>query len=157
MILGVTGHRPDKLGGYTQTVTDRLVELAIGCLRNKKPDGVITGMALGWDQVIAAACIYLSIPYIAAVPFKGQEIMWNAEARKHYQALLDAAMYIEIVSPGGFSALKMQKRNEWIVDSSDEILALWNGSSGGTCNCVLYAKSKKVPVLNCWVGWQALQ
>ena len=156
MILGVTGHRPDKLGGYKPEVTSKLVELAIHCLRDIKPEVVITGMALGWDQIIAASCFYLSLPFIAAVPFKGQEVMWPEQSRREYELLLAKAEYVEIVSPGGFSAAKMQVRNEWIVNRSGKILALWNGTPGGTANCVRYAKQNKVPVINCWSGWQVL-
>ena len=33
----------------------------------------------------------------------------------------------------------MQKRNEYMVDHADEVIAVWNGNSGGTKNCVEYA------------------
>jgi uncharacterized phage-like protein YoqJ len=36
----------------------------------------------------------------------------------------------------------MQKRNEYMVDKCDKLLAVWNGTTGGTHNCIKYAKSK---------------
>ena len=33
-----------------------------------------------------------------------------------------------------------------MVDHSDRVLAVWDGSSGGTKNCIDYAKEKMVPV-----------
>ena len=37
--------------------------------------------------------------------------------------------------------MKMQTRNEWMVNHCDKLIAVWNGSDGGTGNCVNYAKS----------------
>jgi len=37
---------------------------------------------------------------------------------------------------------KMDKRNEWMVDKADSILAVFKQTPGGTANCVQYAKSK---------------
>lgn len=47
----------------------------------------------------------------------------------------------------------MQIRNEWIVDRADRIIALWDGSFGGTHNCITYANKRKVPVDNLWDAW----
>lgn len=44
----------------------------------------------------------------------------------------------------------MQKRNILVVDSVDKLLAVWNGTSGGTANCVSYARScfKDIEIIN---------
>ena len=34
----------------------------------------------------------------------------------------------------------MQKRNEYMVDLADRVIAVWNCSKGGTANCVKYAE-----------------
>ena len=34
----------------------------------------------------------------------------------------------------------MMKRNKYMVDKSDIVVAVWNGSKGGTANTVKYAK-----------------
>ena len=42
----------------------------------------------------------------------------------------------------------MQKRNEYMVDNSDYVIAVWNGKPSGTGNTVKYAKKKnKVALL----------
>lgn len=153
LVIAGTGHRPDKLGGYDQTTSNRLVDLATAALKTCGPKKVITGMALGWDQALAIACGHLSIPYTAAVLFKGQEGRWSSGQQELYRLLLDAAAEVIYVSDPGFTAAKMQKRNEWMVDHSDAVLALWNGSAGGTANCVRYAQSMHVPVINLWSSW----
>lgn len=141
MIVAGTGHRPTKLGGYSPQAFDRLVALAEGWLTDNRPSKVISGMALGWDMALAQASINLGIPFVAAVPFHGQEGNWPMTSRISYHKLLEKSESTIVVSPGGYAAFKMQKRNEWMVDNCDTLLALWNGSAGGTFNCIRYAKS----------------
>jgi len=155
MILAVTGHRPDKLLGYGKAARDALEAFAITELQRLKPSQVITGMALGWDTAIAEAAAKLSIPFIAAVPFVGQERTWPAEAKAQYRGLLREAKEVHVVCPGGYSASKMQMRNEWMVGRCAKLLALWNGSPGGTSNCIAYAESLRCSVENCWDRFQS--
>jgi uncharacterized phage-like protein YoqJ len=41
----------------------------------------------------------------------------------------------------------MQKRNEWMVDHADAVIAVWDGSPSGTANCIGYARKKRRPIL----------
>jgi uncharacterized phage-like protein YoqJ len=149
MIVAVTGHRPDKLGGYSSSGPHiKLSAIATNWLEVNKPEYVITGMAQGWDLIIAETCLKLKIPYIAAIPFKGQELLWPEHTQRYYQVLLGAAEDAVVVSPGVFSSRKMHIRNEWMVDRGDTILAMWDGSQGGTGSCIKYAKSKNKPIIN---------
>lgn len=154
MRLCVTGHRPDKLGGYEVTSRRALGCFAVESLHRAGPELVITGMALGWDQAIAGACVMLDIPFIAAVPFKGQERPWPHDAKVRYDLLLERAREVvhvcDVLTP---TARAMQIRNEWMVDRADSVLALWNGTFGGTHNCIAYAKKQGVPVTNLWNAW----
>ena len=45
-------------------------------LERARPDAVISGMALGWDQAVARATADLGIPWVAAITFEGQESKW---------------------------------------------------------------------------------
>ena len=48
----------------------------------------------------------------------------------------------------------MQKRNQWMIDNSSQVLALYDGSgSGGTFNCLEYAKQSDKSVSNVWSSW----
>ena len=157
MIIAGTGHRPDKLGGYNEEVTKALIKLATEALTllddDQPVEEIISGMALGWDQAIAQAAINLEIPFIAAIPFLGQEKKWPESSQEIYRQLLAKAKTVTIVSPGGYASWKMEKRNEWMVDNCDEIAALWNGTAGGTANCISYAASKKKIIHNFWAMW----
>lgn len=150
MIIAATGHRPDKLGGYGADVRLRLRTVATEYLALIAVDRVLVGMALGWDMAFAEAAHALRIPYVAAVPFKGQDSQWPAESRWRYRKILDAADRVVIVSEGGYSPEKMQRRNVWMADRAHRMAALWDGSPGGTANCLAYARTKKRPVDNLW-------
>src|SRR6476469_4622142 len=155
MILAGTGHRPDKLGGYSSQAQHKLLDFAVGVLAQYEPELVISGMALGWDTALAQAAMSLQIPYHAYIPFVGQELHWPWESRERYRDLLHTADKIVVCSEGEYAVWKMQERNRKMVDSSNSILALWNGSSGGTANCVNYASDKGVEIINVWDEWDA--
>jgi uncharacterized phage-like protein YoqJ len=152
IIFAATGHRPNKLGGYGINVAGELRHLAMAYLFQHRPDMVISGMALGWDLAWAEAAIQLGIPIIAAVPFKGQESAWPAESQFTYNLVLGRSHHVEVVCDGGYAAYKMQKRNEWMVDKCTALIALWDGSAGGTANCVKYAEGHK-SIVNLWPYW----
>jgi uncharacterized phage-like protein YoqJ len=42
-----------------------------------------------------------------------------------------------------YNPLKMQKRNEYMCNNADYLIAIWDGSSGGTKNCVDYYRQNK--------------
>lgn len=150
MILCGTGHRPDKLGGYGEEATQKLIAFARHILAELCPDTVITGMALGWDTALAEAAHDLNIPFHAYIPFIGQEGRWPRESQARYAALLYHAEKSVYCSPEGYAVWKMQKRNEDMVRDSEIVLALWDGSRGGTSNCVGYANKVGKKVMNVW-------
>jgi uncharacterized phage-like protein YoqJ len=141
MILGITGHRPTELGGYNidNQIYKKVYSLVKKSFKEINPEMIISGMALGADQLAIEAAIELDIPFLAAVPFVGQESVWPAESKTKYKELLTKAKETVIVSLGGYSPAKLHLRNHWIVNHSDQLLAIWNGKqSGGTFECVNY-------------------
>ena len=112
---------------------------------------VVTGMALGWDQAVARAALHQGIPFTAAIPFEGQDRLWPADARERYSTLLLSAAEVVVVTNGSLRISKaMQLRNEWMVDHSDRLIALWDGTGGGTANCVFYAQDRRHPITHIW-------
>lgn len=154
IIVAGTGHRPNKLKeGFGSRAI--LLEVARESLQLTAASHVISGMALGWDQALAFAALELGIPLIAAVPFKGQERKWPAQAQSDYRKMLERAERVEIMCERP-SLEAMQIRNEWMVDCADEMLALWNGvKEGGTWNCLHYAMRKRKPIQHEWESYQA--
>lgn len=167
-ILSATGHRPNKLGGYDTETKDTLVTFAELVIMDWQPEKIISGVALGWDMAIAIAAINCNVPLVCAVPFRDQWKRWTSEDIKIYQEILKKAseiIYVDElegyecseVSVGKYHVEKMQLRNEWMVDNSDGILALWNATAGGTKNCVDYAKCRydfpKDKIIYLWESW----
>lgn len=149
MIVAASGHRPKSLPktGYDLAP---LIALAKPWLAVRKPNVVISGMALGWDQSVAYAALDLGIPVHAYIPFMGQADAWPQASIYAYTKLLERCAARRIVSPGGYEPWKMQARNEAMVDDADSVLALWNGEKGGTGNCVRYAEKQGKPISNLW-------
>ncbi len=176
--VGVTGHRPDKLGGYDRdnllrrAIRQRFAEIVlcvIGSHLLETGDAraeVYTGMAQGFDQDVACACIRAEIPFVACVPFARQERYWTPDARDDYAAILSKAKRVAKGSERApesktEAAGLLHARNRFIVDNCSVIIACFDGSPGGTSNCVEYARQRhrRVIVINprdfdAWHEWQ---
>jgi uncharacterized phage-like protein YoqJ len=157
-IVVATGHRPQKCGGFSEVARLLLKEIAIDWLTALNPRGAVSGMALGWDTAIVEACLHLGLPYVACIPFQGQESQWPSSSRRAYVDYLLKAANVILCSPGDYSAYKMQIRNEHMIDmalqygpgpNNSILLALWDGTSGGTENCLLYARTR-METINAW-------
>lgn len=151
MILAGTGHRPERAGGHSKEAHGWLVSVARAALDREGPSKVISGMALGWDIALAEAALQAGVPLCAAVPFAGQEDIWNDEAKARYREVLARASEVKVVSAGGFASYKYHVRDVWMVENCDKVLALWDGSKkGGTASTVRYAKGAGRPIINVW-------
>lgn len=154
MIIAVTGHRPDKLGGYGSVTPEvewvaRHIKHTLKGLNTKL---LLTGMALGTDQIAALMAWHNGIPFAACVPFVGQEATWSEPAQGKYRELLEMAQRVIYTDQYASKSTKsevyklLQWRNEWMVDRADLVIAVWDGSSGGTANCVKYAQLMGKPI-----------
>jgi uncharacterized phage-like protein YoqJ len=150
MILGVSGHRP-YTWNYDKAKSDLLQGLVRDTLLYLNPNKVITGMAIGFDQEVALACYKLRIPYIAAVPFEGQDSKWPNASKRMYAALLKEALEVIVLSKSSYDPSLMKRRNAMIVNQSDAMMVLFNGEpSSGTGHTVDLAKAKNLEIHNLW-------
>jgi len=150
-VVGATGHRlGEKVGGYTKEVEDNLLNISTNILDEINPTSVISGMAIGWDFAIAKASLHLGIGLVAAIPFKGQESRWAKSSQNEYWDILNNPLTSShIVCNSGYESWKMQRRNEWMADRVNLMLAFWDGNKeGGTANCIEYCKKKNIPWIN---------
>ena len=141
MIVGITGHRPPKIGGYDEFAPLRCalrveIGLALSFLR---PSRVVSGFALGVDQDFAMVASIVGLPVTAAIPCDAQDSRWPHAARSRYRLMLLHASRIVIVTPGPYASWKMSARNRWLVDHCDHLIVVWDGSCGGTKSCRDYA------------------
>lgn len=146
LFVGVTGHRNINNSDY-----ESIKFLLKNTLNEIKPNFVITGMAIGFDQLVAETCVEENIKFIAAIPFLGQEKIWPKHIQTIYKNFLKMAHEIKIVCEGSYEPYKMQKRNEWIVDNSQILIAYFDNNYkkfSGTKNCVVYANKQKKDIIN---------
>jgi len=113
-------------------------------------DVFITGMARGVD-IWAAEIVWslrdsgMPIRLMCASPFDGFERSWNEEWQRRYRTIMNAADHTLFVCPG-YSRSCFQIRNEWMVNHSSRVIAVFNGETGGTKNTIDYATKSRVPV-----------
>ncbi len=111
----------------------------------RPPVLALSGVALGVDQDFCGVCARLSppSPYVAVVPFPGQEERWPKASQAVYAAVLEHAVGVVVVTkeqPRSDDKAKefMKRRNHWMCDCSDELVAVFDGSIGGTYSAVSY-------------------
>ena len=108
----------------------------------------ISGGAIGVDQDFAEAVLrakqsHAEIELEIAVPCRNQAARWSEAERLRYFSILERVDRVEVLSEH-YTQFCMLKRNEYMVDKSDLVLAYWNGEeSGGTWYTMRYAKRKK--------------
>lgn len=147
-----TGHRPGKLGGYKASENKELLwklhDVIIDHIENKGVSVFVTGMALGIDMWAARIVLklkekYPDIKLIAAIPCDNHPAKWNQEDKKEWENITSKCNKVFYVSKEPYTSFCMQKRNEFMVNSSHYVIAVWDGTPGGTGNCVRYAKSRE--------------
>lgn len=151
-----TGHRPQKLGYGENSIQcdelkNRLEELIIELIEKEGVTHFISGVALGVDTYAAKIVLNLKTRYPditleCAIPCENQAEKWNERDRDVYYDLISKCDK-ETLLQQKYSSDCMQKRNEYMVDNSDYVIAVWNGKPSGTGNTVKYAKKINKVVL----------
>jgi len=161
MRVVVTGHRPNKLPGKYNWAHPSNVDIMKWMTKQLRlfkyhydeHITACTGMALGVDQMFAHVCLALAVNYIAFVPCKGQEKVWPAYSQKEYKKYLETASKVIYVHDEPYYDGCMQERNramrDWALeDKASALLAVWNGTPGGTANMIKICKSKKIEIIS---------
>lgn len=154
-----TGHRPNKLNGYDPMDNKKLLfklrDIVIDHIENKDVTTFISGMALGIDMWAARIVLklkeeYPQIELISAVPCDKQWSKWSKWSKEEWDYIISKADKVHYVSNDPYTPWCMEVRNRWMVDNSDYVIAVWDGTIGGTGNCVKYVgkKKKELTVLN---------
>jgi len=151
--VAVTGHRPNKLWGYN--LADKHYQAMKDWFKRELVERSTTdaysGMALGVDTVFSLSVLELKdqgykIKLHCAIPCQNHSSKWVSESKEQYNAILSKADEVVVVTDKPYAPYLMQIRNQYMVDRADEVFAVWDGTSGGTANCVRYAKRIERPV-----------
>ncbi len=156
-----TGHRPTLLsrGGERydviyQNLREVLkIQITVAVLSGYKH--FISGMAMGIDQIAAEIVLEMKAEYPdlileCALPCTSQSERWAGQDELRYHNVLEKADRITYVNfhyyPGCFA-----DRNHYMVDHSDMIIAIFNGTKrSGTYQTINYAmkQGRKVMLID---------
>ena len=146
-----TGHRPDKMELGEKEIKP-LLEKAID---EAIADGYvtfITGMAMGTDIwtaeiVLERKKMNKDLHLICALPHPNFESRRSMTEKMRFNKIIKKADLVKEINDHYFTGC-YQVRNEWMVDRSNLVIAVFNGQKSGTKNTVDYAKRKGVKVVN---------
>lgn len=152
-----TGHRPDKLPWKENELDSRCVRLKVRLLEAIEEARVqgyrhfICGMARGCDLYFAEAVLALqargkNIILECARPCETQADSWPEWERARYQSILDRCDFETLVQHH-YDRFCMMRRNQYMVDRSSRLIAVYNGTpKGGTYQTLLCAARKGLDV-----------
>ncbi len=110
----------------------------------------ISGGSMGMDMFAAEAVLSLQNKYPWIIlemvsPFDDYSQKWDSEHRYRLNRLFDCA---DIVTATGHAYDRgcMYRRNRYLVDNADLLLACYDGAEGGTAMAVGYARATGIPV-----------
>lgn len=153
-----TGHRPQSLPfRYNEkdircvNLKQRLNEEILRMINQNGVSHFISGMALGVDTYAAEIILALKKQWIqltleCAVPCESQAIKWKERDRKRYFRIIEKADKETIIQTQYTNGC-MEKRNRYMVEHSDYVIAVWDGSPSGTGKTVRYAQARNKPVI----------
>lgn len=153
-----TGHRPNgfpwpyekdkkRQALYEKSLHERIESY----ITERGVTDFICGMALGADTDFALSVLSLrkKYPYIrlhCAIPCRTQTRQWNTSEIARYNDILKHATSTVVLSEH-YTRGCMFERNRYMVDNSDYLLAIWNGSrKGGTWYTLNYAQKRHKPI-----------
>lgn len=148
-----TGHRPEKFpfrygvdkakhNKYLEEL-EKMIELAIN---EYGITNFISGMALGVDSDFAQTVLKLKEKYPVTlecvIPYSDYSVRWSFEDEKRNYEILKSADKVTLVSDRYFNGC-LFKRNRYMVDKSDLVIAVFNGEKkGGTFYTLSYAEKQ---------------
>lgn len=175
--ISFTGHRPNKLGGYQwgnkiqKEVSKEIEKNILDIIERTEEKEIVfySGGAIGVDQIAFEVVDSLkeviwfidediTIKNNIAIPFKDQDRLWRINDKERYKSQkkrADNVIYVDTekgyetygAEEGKYDVRKMQKRNEYMVDNSDILIAIFDGSKSGTKNCIDYAKKHNKEII----------
>lgn len=147
--LCFTGHRPEKLCSKFHENSEDIISIKNQlrtCVEQAIADGFdtfYTGMARGVDIFAGEIVMELRenhpIKLMAVVPYKGQEKFWDEQWQKRYNKLIDNSDGTFVLYDKYYK-YSLQERNEFMVENSQRVIAVYNGSLGGTRNTIEFAR-----------------
>lgn len=108
-------------------------------------------MAIGVDMYAAEIVLdlkknYPGITLESAIPCENQAVKWSEKLRDRYFDIASKCDKQTLIQHH-YTPDCMDKRNRYMVDHADYIIAVWDGYPSGTGNTVKYARHQGKPVI----------
>ena len=156
-----TGHRPQSLpfnfaedDNKYRRLKEIMREIIVDLIENKGVTRFISGMAVGVDMLASEIVLeekkgYPEIQLECALPCETQSIRWRVDQQERYYQILATCDKTTMLQHA-YTKDCMKKRNYYMVDNADYIVAVWNGRPSGTGSTVQYAlkREKKIIVID---------
>ena len=141
-----TGHRPQKLPWKFDDFNKQCLKIKkqtkkeIKKLIKKGYVNFLVGMALGFDTYVCEILLDLKqkfkhIKIFGIIPCKNQDEMWSRELKERYLFLL-TQLDEKIILNETYTKTCMKERNEFMLNNSSCLIALFNGANGRTKNTI---------------------
>ena len=152
-----SGHRPERLPWGPSEGNPRCAALKSSIARElaglyrRGFRHFISGMAMGCDLYFTEAALdfrrrYSDITVEGAVPCPTQAQKWPEDLRRRWRAVLDACD-LETVVQQNYDRWCMLRRDRYMVDRSATVLAVFDGTPGGTRYTLNYAMDQGREIL----------
>lgn len=153
-----TGHRPQSLPfGFNETdercfaLKARIRDEVRKLIEEEGVTHFISGMALGVDMYSAEIVLdlkkeYPQITLECAIPCENQSEKWREADRDRYFGLIEKCDKEKLIQTR-YTPDCMEKRNKYMVDNANYIIAIWSGKPSGTGKTVRYAASKGINII----------
>ncbi len=155
-----TGHRPSKYPWLGQPESRQYaalraqLEAAVRGLTQEGAAHFISGGALGVDMLAAELVLDLKrenplLTLEMALPCPEQATRWRREDRLRHERLCEEADALTVISEL-YTPFCMFERNRFLVESCDVLLAVYDGTAGGTRMTVglAYDAGKRIEIVS---------
>ena len=134
-VCALTGHRILEENFEKAALTEALESLI-----KEGVDTFLNGLAVGFDLVSAETIVqlknrYPSIRLIGCMPFYGQEKNYSAEEKKLYTEIVKSCDEVIVLAEHYFKGCFL-KRNDYLCENADVLLAYKRSDKGGTAYTV---------------------
>ena len=147
-----TGHRPQRLPWRFDETDPRCGSLKLrlraeieAMITKNGVTHFISGMALGVDTWAAEIVLDMKkshrVTLECALPCETQAVRWRESDRNRYFDIVSRCD-TETMLQTSYTADCFQKRNTYMVDRSDFVIAVYSGAPGGTDETIRYARKK---------------
>ena len=147
-----TGHRPngftfdyfkdeEKRNAYLTALQSKIV-FAVEQGATQFISGMSLGVDLDFAEIILKLKAKFPITLECAMPYPDYFVRWSFEDEKRNYEILKSADKVTLVSDRYFNGC-LFKRNRYMVDKSDLVIAVFNGEKkGGTFYTLSYAEKQ---------------